>query len=120
MDVGTIFCFEPNPYYYKLLKKINFPNVIVKPYAIGTNNTFRYAYHPRYKFLNKNYVALMDADDDLDITQLTPPLIYESGKIEKLRKMIEKSKEDYEKIIDHATTEIESFIKKASSESSLQ
>ena len=37
-----------------------------------------------------------------------------------LRKMIEKSKEDYEKIIDHATTEIESFIKKASSESSLQ
>jgi len=55
LDVGTIFCFEPNPYYYKLLKKINFPNVIVKPYAIGTNNTFRYAYHPRYKFLNKNY-----------------------------------------------------------------
>ena len=55
LDVGTIFCFEPNPYYYKILKKINFPNVIVKPYAIGTNNTFRYAYHPRYKFLNKNY-----------------------------------------------------------------
>ena len=55
LDTGTIFCFEPNPYYYKILKKINFPNVIVKPYAIGTNNTFRYAYHPRYKFLNKNY-----------------------------------------------------------------
>jgi FkbM family methyltransferase len=55
LDTGTIFCFEPNPYYYKLLRKINFLNVIVKPYAIGTNNTFRYAYHPRYKFLNKNY-----------------------------------------------------------------
>ena len=23
LDVGTIFCFEPNPYYYKLLKKMN-------------------------------------------------------------------------------------------------
>ena len=55
LDTGTIFCFEPNSYYYKLLKKINFLNVIVKPYAIGTNNTFRYVYYPRYKFLNKNY-----------------------------------------------------------------
>jgi len=55
LDTGTVFCFEPNPYYYKLLKKINFLNVIVKPYAIGTNNTFRYVYYPRYKFLNKNY-----------------------------------------------------------------
>ena len=55
LDTGTIFCFEPNPFYYNLLKKINFPNIVVKPYAIGTNNTFRYAYHPRYKFFNKNY-----------------------------------------------------------------
>ena len=55
LDVGTIFCFEPNSHYYKLLRKINFKNIIIKPYAIGTNNTFRYAYHPRYKFFNKNY-----------------------------------------------------------------
>ena len=55
LDVGTIFCFEPNPYYYKVLRKINFKNIIIKPYAIGTNNTIRYAYHPRYKFFNKNY-----------------------------------------------------------------
>ena len=37
-----------------------------------------------------------------------------------LKKLIDESKDDYEKIIDHATNEIESFIKKASSESSLQ
>ena len=55
LDTGTIFCFEPNPHYYNLLKKINFRNVIVKPFAIGTNNTYRYAYHPRYKFFNKNF-----------------------------------------------------------------
>tara|TARA_B110000014_G_C20082054_1_gene565549 strand:+ start:239 stop:1033 length:795 start_codon:yes stop_codon:yes gene_type:complete len=55
LDTGTIYCFEPNPNYYKLLSQINHPNIIVKPYAIGTDNTFRYAYHPRYKFLGKNY-----------------------------------------------------------------
>ena len=55
LDTGTIFCFEPNPHYYKLLRKINCKNIVIKPYAIGNNNTFRYAYHPRYKFLNKNY-----------------------------------------------------------------
>tara|TARA_B100001079_G_scaffold24267_1_gene18645 strand:+ start:167 stop:613 length:447 start_codon:yes stop_codon:yes gene_type:complete len=37
-----------------------------------------------------------------------------------LKNLIEKSKDDYEKFIDHATNEIENFIKKASSESSLQ
>ena len=37
-----------------------------------------------------------------------------------LKNLIDKSKDDYEKIIDHATNEIESFINKASSESSLQ
>ena len=55
LDTGTVYCFEPSPYYYKILRNINFPNVVVKPYAIGKNNTFRYAYYPRYKFLNKNY-----------------------------------------------------------------
>ena len=37
-----------------------------------------------------------------------------------LKNLIDESKDDYEKIIDHATNEIESFIKKESSESSLQ
>ena len=37
-----------------------------------------------------------------------------------LKKLIDESKGDYEKIIDNATNEIESFIKKASSENSLQ
>ena len=55
LDTGTIYCFEPNPHYYSLLKKINHSNIVIKPYAIGTNNTFRYSYHPRYKFLGKNY-----------------------------------------------------------------
>ena len=55
LDTGTIFCFEPSPHYFNLLKKINFRNVIVKPFAIGINNTYRYAYHPRYKFFNKNF-----------------------------------------------------------------
>ena len=37
-----------------------------------------------------------------------------------LKNLIDKSKDDYEKFIDHATNEIESFFKNASSESSLQ
>ena len=37
-----------------------------------------------------------------------------------LKNLIDKSKDNYEKIIDHATNEIENFIKKTSSESSLQ
>ena len=37
-----------------------------------------------------------------------------------LKNLIDESKDDYEKIIDHATNEIESFIKKVSSENSLQ
>ena len=67
LDTGTIFCFEPNPCYYKLLKKINYLNVIVKPYAIGANNTFRYAYHPRYKFLNKSESMISDIDKEIAI-----------------------------------------------------
>ena len=37
-----------------------------------------------------------------------------------LKNEIEHSKEDYEKIIDHATDQIEDFLKKASSENSIQ
>jgi len=37
-----------------------------------------------------------------------------------LKNLIDKSKDDYEKFIDHAINEIENFIKKSSSESSLQ
>jgi|TARA_B100001964_G_scaffold110744_2_gene123742 cell division protein ZapA len=37
-----------------------------------------------------------------------------------LKNAIEQSKEDYEKIIDHATDQIEDFLKKASSENSIQ
>ena len=55
LDTGTIFCFEPSPHYCNILKKINFRNVIVKPFAIGTNKLYRYAYHPRYKLFNKNF-----------------------------------------------------------------
>ena len=38
----------------------------------------------------------------------------------KLKTEIEQSKEDYEKIIDHATNQIEGFLKKASSNNSIQ
>ena len=37
-----------------------------------------------------------------------------------LKNEIEQSKENYEKIIDHATDQIEDFLKKASSENSIQ
>ena len=59
-----------------------------------------------YEFLNKNYVALMDADDDLDITQLTPPLIYESGK---LFLSVEEMMEDAEDVVDLLETEEDQF-----------
>ena len=33
-DVGTIFCFEPNPYYYKLL------GFLVEKYKVNEDNSF--------------------------------------------------------------------------------
>jgi len=43
-----------------------------------------------------------------------------NNKLSEIKIQIDQSKENYEKIIDNATDEIESFIKKASPESSIQ
>ena len=39
LNTGTIFCFEPNKYYVDILKKIKIKNVVIKPFAIGNQNS---------------------------------------------------------------------------------
>ena len=46
--------------------------------------------------------------------------ICDACKYNKIKTQIDQSKENYEKIIDNATDEIESFLKKASPENSIQ
>ena len=53
LNIGTIYCFEPDRYYVQILKKINIKNIIIKPFAIGNQNRFITTFFPRYKFFNK-------------------------------------------------------------------
>jgi len=53
LNTGTIFCFEPNKHYVNILKKIKIKNVIIKPFAIGNQNSYMTIFFPRYKFYNK-------------------------------------------------------------------
>jgi len=53
LNTGTIFCFEPNKYYVNILKKIKIKNVVIKPFAIGNQNSYKTIFFPRYKFFNK-------------------------------------------------------------------
>ena len=53
LNTGTIFCFEPNKGYVDILKKTNIKNVVIKPYAIGNQNSYINIMYPRYKFFNK-------------------------------------------------------------------
>jgi len=53
LNTGTIFCFEPNKYYVDILKKIKIKNVVIKPFAIGNQNSYITIFFPRYKFFNK-------------------------------------------------------------------
>ena len=55
LNTGTIFCFEPNNVYIKILRKINIKNVVIKPFAIGNQNSHTNIMYPRYKFFNKFY-----------------------------------------------------------------
>ena len=50
--VNKIICFEPHKKYINILKR-NKKNIIVKPFAIGSKNTVKKIFFPRYKFLNK-------------------------------------------------------------------
>ena len=49
LNVGTIYCFEPNEYFLKILRKTKQRNIVIKPYAIGNKN-IKKIYFPRYNF----------------------------------------------------------------------
>jgi FkbM family methyltransferase len=55
LKTDTIYCFEPNKGYVNLLRKIKIKNVIIKPFAIGNQNSHTNIMYPRYKFFNKFY-----------------------------------------------------------------
>ncbi len=55
LNTGTIYCFEPNIYYQKILKKIKTKNVIIKPFAIGEKASETKVFFPRYRVFNKNF-----------------------------------------------------------------
>jgi hypothetical protein len=52
---NKIMCFEPDPKYVAILKKINIKNVIIKPYGIGKKNSNVDIFIPRYKLFDKNF-----------------------------------------------------------------
>ena len=53
LNTGTIYCFEPYKKYVDILKKLKIKNVVIKPFAIGNQNSHITIFFPRYKFFNK-------------------------------------------------------------------
>ncbi len=64
LKVGKIYCYEPNEYFLKILKRVKQRNVIIKPYAIGNRNIQKKIYFPRYNFFNKDYDIISYAHYD--------------------------------------------------------
>ena len=54
LNIESVICFEPNKNYVNNLKKIKIKNMIVKPFAIGSKNSYKTIFFPRYKFFSKN------------------------------------------------------------------
>ena len=55
LSVKKIYCFEPDQFYIKLLKKLNKKKLIIKPYGVGTNDFRSDIYMPRYNFFKKSF-----------------------------------------------------------------
>ena len=55
LSVNKIICYEPNKPYVDILKKLNFNNVIVRPYGISQKESKHKVFLPRYKFLKRNF-----------------------------------------------------------------
>ena len=64
LNVGTIYCYEPNEYFLKILKKVKEKNIIIKPYAIGNKNIKKRIYFPRYNFFSKKHDIISYAHYD--------------------------------------------------------
>ena len=54
LNIESVICFEPNKNYVNNLKKIKIKNMIVKPFAIGSKNSYKTIFFPRYKFFSKH------------------------------------------------------------------
>ena len=55
LNCNKILCYEPDPKYVAILKKINIKNLVIKPFGIGSKNSYINIFTPRYKFFNKNF-----------------------------------------------------------------
>ncbi len=55
LSVNKVICYEPNKPYIDILKKLNFNNIIVRPYGIGLKESRHQVFLPRYKFLKRNF-----------------------------------------------------------------
>ena len=58
LNTGTIYCFEPYKKYVDILKKIKIKNLVIKPFAIGNQNSYVTIFFPRYKFLIRFLILL--------------------------------------------------------------
>ena len=54
LKINNIICFEPNPFYQKILRKLKIKNLKIKPFGIGNSNKYEKIFFPRYKFFFKN------------------------------------------------------------------
>ncbi len=54
LHVNKVICYEPNKPYVKILKKLNFKNLIVHPYGISQKENKHQVFLPRYRFMKKN------------------------------------------------------------------
>jgi len=64
LNVGKIYCYEPNEYFLKILKQVKKKNFVIKPYAIGNKNVKKKIYFPIYNFFNNSYDIISYAHYD--------------------------------------------------------
>ena len=55
IKVNKILCYEPDKFYVKLLKKLNFKNLKIYNYGISNKDQSYKVYFPRYKLFNINF-----------------------------------------------------------------
>ena len=81
LNIKNAICFEPNPSYVKILRKLKVAKMIIKPYALDNKNTYKKIFFPRYKFFSKNLdlTPYTFYDKKTLIEQIDSDFIFKSG-----------------------------------------